>query len=195
MRKQVLSFYSSQLSRNGFRAKPIEDIEAVKEYINETIADEKLKRFLINQLNDAQNKLLFTAIMRQLFPHNLIMYDIDAIPVLIMDNGRRKRYLGFFELKFKHAYTTKGLKLTVNWAQFETLYYLSRLLNRDLYYFVNVEWEEFYLFNASRVVPKSEIRGKGIARDRYAVIEKDFVVKMKPEEVIDTFKLLFKGVV
>jgi len=190
MRKQVLSVYYSQLSRYN-TPKPIREIEALKAYVRSAVRDLTLRKFLINQLNDAQNKLLFSALMRRIYPKSLVIYDIDAIPVLILGNGKGKRYLGFFELKYKEPWTVKGSEILINWMQFETLYYFSKILDKDLWYIINVGWREFYAFNASHIAPRKEHRGEGISEDNYAVIKKDNVVRMKPYEVVHTFRQLF----
>ncbi|MFA4640916.1 hypothetical protein [Pyrococcus kukulkanii] len=194
MRKQVLSLHS----KHFFMPKPVRDLAPIYSYIRSSVRNGYLREELRRQLMAFENKLNFSAIMRSLVPGALAIYDLDAIPLLILkdDIGFRGIRIvgGFFELKSRRKKFTGEVK--VNGWQFKILELLSKSLDMDLWYFINGGYKEFYLFNVKRVSPEFRVEGEGPARDLYAVIEKDEVIVMEPHEVIPTFRQLFlEGVV
>jgi len=192
MRKQVLSL----LSVNFSKPRPVPELGKVIRFINEEVNDPFLQEELRRQLRDFENRLNFSLVMKQAYPKNLIMYDIDTVAFLVLrEDGvyRGLRPLGAFELKFKNWRTLSDEGIPVNGMQYRALETFSLAYGIPLYYIVNLSWRKIALWRVGKFEPKYQVRGKGLARDFYAVISWDDVKLIKPSKLPHAIPNLIEG--
>ncbi|MFA4641522.1 hypothetical protein [Pyrococcus kukulkanii] len=148
-------------------------------------------------VRDAENRVKFSrALQRARRGLGVHMYvtDIDSLIFQYL-SYRNVRGFRFTAFELKNVNPRKAIvdgMLKVNGKQYQAHYWLSKMAGIDFYYLVKAN-ENFYIWNVSRIYPEFREHGVGDAKDLYAFIPLEDVIKVEEWELPGTLRLLLWG--
>ena len=148
-------------------------------------------------MRDAENRVAFSrALQRARKGLDVHMYvtDVDSLIVQYLNRNGVKgfRFTGF-ELKNMnpHSALVNG-KVKVNGKQYEGHRMFAMKAGIDFYYLVNLG-REFLVWNVANTPVNFDWYGHGHARDYYAFVHLDDVIRVPAQELPETLRFLLWG--
>lgn len=148
-------------------------------------------------MRDAENRVAFSRALqkaRKGLDVHMYVTDVDSLMIQYLNRGGVKsfRFTGF-ELKNMNPHSAiVGHRIKVNGKQYEGHYFFAQKAGIDFFYLVNLG-REFLVWNVAHTHADFRWYGQGHARDYYAFVDLDDVIRVPAQELPGTLRMLLWG--